>query len=214
MLSSNYNLLLGLYTQTQTIEERNDIEQQLRELEITGSVKTVDFIELLANTHPVIQLYAASALGRQKSEEGIRPLGKLYRKQKNPLILVQLLNIFTDYGSDRFLDAVMEKIVLAPWKGMFNKEVRLNHELLRDQLLVDSFKYIQRYGSAKIGRKIRPFIEHSDELVRWNALKAFDDLHLKLSKGKLQKMESDDPNRLVRELASIMMEKMALRNRT
>ena len=214
MLSSNYNLLLGLYTQTQTTEERNDIERQLRELEITGSIRTVDFIELLTNTHPVIQLYAASALGRQRSDEGIKPLGELYRKQKNPLISVRLLNIFTDYGSDGFLDVVMEKIVLAPWKGMFSKEVRLNHELLRDQLLVDSLKYIQRYGSAKTGRKIRPLIGHADELVRWNALKAFDDLHLKLSKGKLQKIESDDPSRLVRELASIMIEKMALRNRT
>ncbi|MCP4296217.1 MAG: hypothetical protein GY786_11470 [Proteobacteria bacterium] len=207
MQRSDYFYFIDQLTQVIGAEERIEVEQRLADVEQSGLINDQEYLELLENDHPVIRIYGAGVLGRQKSKAGIAPLIEFYDKEKNPLVLSQLLNVFFHYDSGEFLDVILAKILLSPWKGLINKKTSSKQRVLRDLILTDSLKYIQKWGDNRIEKKIAIFLKHSDPLVRWNTLKSFDALNLKLNIIEVEKIAIDDSDRLVRELAAIIIEK-------
>ncbi len=207
MQRSDYFYFIDQLTQVNGAEKRIEVEQQLADVEQSGLISHREYLELLENDHPVIRIYGASVLGRQKSTAGIEPLIEFYDKEKNPLVLSQLLNVFFHYDSGEFLDVILAKISLSPWRELINKKTSSERRILRDLILTDSLKYIQKWGDKGIEKKIVIFLKHSDPLVRWNTLKSFDALNLKLNTIDVEKIAKNDSDRLVRELAAIIIEK-------
>jgi len=73
--------------------------------------------------------------------------------------------------------------------------------------LIPSLRYIQIAGNATVEKTARLFLDHEDANVRWHALMVFDKLEIALKPDIVSQIKESDSSPLVRELATLLIEK-------
>jgi len=197
----------------QTPEERKEALRALKVLESESDFDDNSLLELLENEDLIFQTYAIGSVGRRKYQGGIPKLKELYIRSNNPLVLVELLEAFYQFGSDDFIDVVLNRLKKQgkkfwhKWTGSSTKVGKYENDLLLDQILTPSLKYFQLTGSQKLAKQILPYLNYEDSNVRWHTLVTCDKLGIVIDDDKLSKIEETEPNGLVREQAAIIKEK-------
>ncbi len=208
MLQSEQIELLDQLRFSEKAADRNKALRDLKALEMDGKFEEDDLLRLLEEKDFVFQTYAIGAVGRLKIKNGISPLCKIYQESSDPLILPSLLETFSNFESDAFVDCVIKK--LSDLSNVKDQKSAANLSFLLEQIVVPSLKYLQKSGSAKIEKTISRFLENPDPTIRWHALMTYDKLNLQIPDEKLKQLQESDSYALVREQASVMIEKKKL----
>jgi hypothetical protein len=205
MLQSEQIELLDKLRFSDRASERNLALRDLKRLELEGTFEADDLVRLLDEKDFVFQTYAIGAIGRLKIEKGIPALCKLYQTSNDPLILPALLETFAGFQSDAFVACVVGKFNQL-LKNM-DRDQTGNQAFLLEQIIVPALKYLQVSGGKKIAETISCFLNNSDATIRWHALMTYEKLELPITEEELQKIVQSDSYALVREQASVMLEK-------
>lgn len=194
-------------------EERKEALRELKVLESESDFNDSDLLALLDNEDLIFQTYAIGAVGRRKYQPAVPKLKTLYTKSNNPLVLVELLEAFFQFETDDFIDVVLNRLKKSgkkfwqKWTGSFTKVGIYENDLLLDQVLIPSLKYLRLTGNEKLEKQILPYLNHEDSNVRWHTLVTCDKLGIIIDEKKLSEIGDREPNVLVREQAAIIIEK-------
>lgn len=205
MLQSEHIELLDRLRFSEKASERNQALKDLKRLELEGAFAEDDLLRLLDEKDFVFQTYAIGALGRLKIAKAIPALCKLYQKSTDPLLLPALLDTFAKFPSKAFTDCVINK--LNQLLKSKEQDRTGNLAFLLEQVIVPSLKYLQLSGGEKVAEIVNRFLNDTDATIRWHALMTFDKLELPIVETELQKFAKSDTYALVREQASVMLEK-------
>ncbi|MCG8336811.1 MAG: hypothetical protein MJE63_20075 [Proteobacteria bacterium] len=205
MLQSEQIELLDQLRFGERASDRNKALRELKLHEAEGLIAEEDLLRLLDEKDFVFKTYAIGAIGRLKLERAIPKLSKIYKESNDPMILPALLETFVGFESDAFVDCVAKKLKML--SDSKNKTGNGNLTFLLEQIVVPSLKYLQTSGTAKVEKTVNRFLDDPDPTIRWHALMTFDKLNLKISDQKLKQYIDEDSYALVREQASVMLEK-------
>lgn len=213
MLQSDHYELLDKLRFGKNSDERKEALNALINFEYEARFDAADFLKLLADDDPVYQVYAIGAIGRQKVNAGISELKRIYASSSDTMILNELLTAFLQFETDDFLDIVVEKLKKLsrkPW--VFQTRLRASGSVsdktfILNQILIPSLRYIQIAGNATVEKTARLFLDHEDANVRWHALMVFDKLEIALKPDIVSQIKESDSSPLVRELATLLIEK-------
>ncbi len=209
MLQSEQIELLDQLRFSERASDRNNALRELKLQEVEGVIEEDDLLKLLDEKDFVFQTYAIGAIGRLKLKGGISKLCKMYKESNDPLILPALLETFTSFESDAFVDCVVKK--LKTLSDSKNQKTTGNLTFLLEQIVVPSLKYLQSSGTTKAEKTVSRFLDDPDPTIRWHALMTFDKLKLSISEEKLKLYIDNDSYALVREQASVMLEKRKIK---
>jgi len=213
MLQSTHYELLDKVRFGKDGDERKEALKALINLEYEAEFDDADLLKLLDDNDAVIQVYAIGAMGRLQTKDCIPALIEKFTESTNTLILNELLNAFQQYDSDDFLDIViskLKKLYKKPWFFNLRKTVLdsdSDRGFVLNQILIPSLKYIRIAGNPKVGKIVKPFLDHEDANVRWHTLKVFDSIGIEIKSDILQDFIVSDSSPLVRELATIILER-------
>lgn len=205
MLQSEQIELLDQLRFSERASDRNKALRELKLQEVEGLIEEEDLLKLLDEKDFVFQTYAIGAIGRLKLKGGIAKLSTMYKESNDSLILPALLETFVSFESEAFVDCVVKKLKML--SNNKRQKTTGNLDFLLEQIVVPSLKYLQSSGTTKIEKTVSRFLDDPDPTIRWHALMTFDKLNLSISEQKLMQYAEKDSYALVREQASVMLEK-------
>lgn len=196
MLDQEQIALLEQLRFGQTAADRAQALNSLKLLEKEGRFDADDLVSMLDEEEIVLKSYGIGALGRLKMKEGLKKLKELFDHCHDPLLLPELLDAITAIGGDELVESVLKKLG--------NKD----DALLWEQLVLPSLKYLKTTSAKGIENQLLPLLSEEDETIRWHTLQTFDALGLSIPKQTLETIKTTDTHSLVREQASVLLEKL------
>ncbi|OGG94985.1 MAG: hypothetical protein A2527_06500 [Candidatus Lambdaproteobacteria bacterium RIFOXYD2_FULL_50_16] len=215
MLEERHLLALDQLSNAVSSVERQNAYQMLLSYETAGEIKEADLLMLLGEADPVVQSHARGALARLGSEAAKPKILKLFAETNDPILLEEILETFTIYGTEDFIEAVIKRLANPiKKKGFFAKRVEgpimeqlFDKDFVLRQILIPSIKYLGASRSPKAVKVLNSLIEHDDPMIRLNCLAAYDKIGVLPGPAKLAEMSKNDPSALVRDEAQILIEK-------
>ncbi len=205
MISTQQTALLDELRYGSTLMDRNQAFKDLLVLESEGTFEAEDFLKFIDNNDFVFQTYAIGAIGRLKIKQGISKLKKLFEKSNDSIILTALLETFSKFESGDFTQVVIKKLELLTAQN--EKVGKEDSTFLLEQIIIPALKYLQVSGANGIEGVVVLFLNDANQTVRWHTLMTFDKLVLVIESAELEDIRENDKYALVREQASLMLEK-------
>jgi len=195
---------------------REEATKRLLEYERNGRLPLDALLEFSESENPALSMYAISALGRNGQPPAVKKLLDLAERHRsgNPLFVVQIVDALGETRSATACPLLLSMIGLRPARGkLFGRKPRKEEdeaaaERGRAFMTLPVLRALERIGDAKSAALLGDYLEHAEPLVRWHAIQNLVSGNVVQFNERLRKMADNDTNALVREAASIAMERL------
>ena len=176
---------------------------------------------------PVVTVYACEAIARaallMDDKSGFETLARQFKSSSDVFFLLAVLQCFRIIKDSYILPVVLQRVAksrglklisrakfylqlsLNLFSQRLSKKIFTSSEL-DDEILLAALKYFQTCLPPEKADKIKPFLKHSDSLIRYHTLMVFSKMDIKLEQKLLKKIAADDKDSLNREQAQLMLE--------
>lgn len=189
---------------------------KLESYERGGKIPVSALLEMAEESNPSMVMYAISALGRNKSPQGVRKLIALAKKHEtgHRILLETVVDALGEAGDKSagpvLLGLVGLKLRFAarmwdwlPWRR--RKEPTEAELRQRGAMALPVVRAVEKLNDPAAATALADYLDHDDPLVRWHAIRALANAKVTDFTDKLRQMGAEDGEEVVREAALIAL---------
>jgi HEAT repeat protein len=196
---------------------REEAMARLTDHERAGRLPLAALLEFSESDNPTLSMYAISALGRNAESAAVRKLADLADRHRdaNELFLEQIVDAL---GETRSAGAVATLLSLLGIRTglsskLFGRRARKEGEEApeergRSHVTLPVLRALEKIESRKAAQLLGEYLAHPEPLVRWHAIQNMVRCGVADFNERLREMAGADENELVREAASIAIERL------
>ena len=200
-------------------EERNRILTHLLRYEESGKVPLGALVRMTEEEEVnAVSVYAIEALGRNRQPEAVAQLLRLLQRHRgeNYMLLETLVDALGETGSPQGAQPLLELLGFRPmWRSWLERVLPwlrakedASARARREYLVLPVLRALAKIKEPRASVRLGMFLEHKDPLVRWHTIQNLVNTGRREHLPDLRKMAEQDPNDMVREMASIALEKL------
>jgi HEAT repeat protein len=196
---------------------RDDAMLRLGEFERSGRMPLQALLDFSESEQPALAMYAISALGRNGEPAAVKKLIELTERHRsgNLLFLEQLVDALGEtrnVGASGLLLGLLG--IRKGWSGkLFGRRSRKDEEEAaaepnRAQITLPVLRALEKIEDPKAAQLLGEYLSHAEPLVRWHAIQNLVKCNVTEFLERLKEMAERDDNDLVREAASIAVDRL------
>ncbi len=191
---------------------------RLMDFERSGRLPVAALLEFSESDNPTLSMYAISALGRNGEAAAVKKLIDLAERHRegNPLYLEQIIDALGDTRSADAAGVLLGMLgIRAGWSGkLFGRRSRKEEEdaaleRSRARLTLPVLRALEKIEDRKAAQALGgEYLGHEDPLVRWHAVQILMKCNVGEFNARLREMAAQEQDNLVREAASIAIDRL------
>ena len=191
---------------------------RLLEHERAGRVPLAALLEFSESDNPSLSMYAISALGRNGEPKAVTRLVEMVERNRdgNALYLEQIIDALGDTHSTDAAGVLLGLLGIRTGWGskLFGRRGRKEEDeaaqaRFRERVTLPVLRALEKIADPKAAQALGAgYLSHQDPLVRWHAVQILLHCNLGDHNAKLREMAEQDADDLVREAASIAIERL------